>query len=249
MLMSVISRQCEYVAMLELSGARVLITGLTSSSGFDLARSFADHGARLIIQSPEDTPEMTELAAVLAESSSDIKLFNDPLQSDEEAARLVQSAVQEFGGLDVVVNLASVSSTAVAKLETVEDADALVAHALRLPLRLTEVAANRMRLVWIEGAILNVVRVPDVGGGRAMMLSDLLRAELADMTRSLAASWAEHGIRINAIGPTSSVAALGGHTAGSDADLAAIALQLASRRGGNVSGHLLDAEGASRRWC
>src|SRR5690606_14932003 len=98
MLMSVIARTCESVSLPELEGARVLISGLTSASGFDVARAFADHGARLILQSPEDSPEMTELAAVLAENAADIKLFNTPLASDEDAARLVQAAAQDFGG-------------------------------------------------------------------------------------------------------------------------------------------------------
>ena len=250
MLMSVIARTCETVALPELAGARVLITGLTSTSGFDVARAFADHGARLILQSPEDSPEMTELAAVLAENSSEIKLFNAPFADDAAAARLVQSAAQEFGGLDAVINLVPVEASAVRSLETGTDVEALIGDVLRRPLRLTEVAANRMRLVWVEGSILNVVRVPDLKGGRAMMLADVLRAELAALTRGLAQQWAEHGIRINAVAPSSSVAVLGGdaHQA-SDADLATIALQLASRRGRSVSGHVLDGVGASRRWC
>jgi 3-oxoacyl-[acyl-carrier protein] reductase len=253
MLMSVISRQCEFVEMPELSGARVLITGLTSTSGFDLARGFADHGARLVIQSPEDSPEMTELAAVLAENSSDIRLFNDPLHDDEEAQRLVQAAVRDFGGVDAVVNLVTVDPRAISRLETMEDVEALVARVLRLPLRLTEIAANRMRLVWIEGSILNVVRVADTGCGRSMMFADVLRATLADLTRSLAQDWAAHGVRINAIAPPSSIGVMnegmGQHAAASDADLAAIALQIASRKGRSVSGHVLEAEGAGRRWC
>ncbi len=235
--------------MPELSGARVLITGLTSACGFDVARAFADHGARLIIQSPEDSQEMTELAAVLAESASEIRLFNDPLQSDAEAVRLVQAAVQDFGGIDAVINLVAVDPRAVSKLETIEDVEDLVSDTLRLPLQLTEVAANRMGLVWIEGSILNVVRVGEMAGGRAMMLADVLRAELADLTRALAQHWADKGIRINAVAPPSSIAVMGGQGAGSDADLAAIALQLASRKGRSVSGHVLDAEGADRRWC
>ena len=101
MLMSVISRACEYVSMPELAGARVLITGLTSATGFDVARSFADHGARLIVQSPEDSPEMTELARVLAENCADIRMFNDPLANDEDVLGLVKSAVQDFGGYAV----------------------------------------------------------------------------------------------------------------------------------------------------
>jgi len=251
MLMSVVARHCESVAMPELSGARVLITGLTSATGFDLARAFADHGARLVIQSPEETPEMTELAAVLAENSSDMRLFNDPIEREDDAQRLVQAAVREFGGLDVVVNLASVDAAAAKRLEAVEDVDATVAGALRVPLRLTELAANRMRLVWTEGCILNVVRISGAGAGdgRAMVLADVLRAALGDLTRSLAGTWATHGIRINGIAPPSSFASMSGHGQASDADLAAVVLELASHRGRSVSGHLLDAEGAARRSC
>ncbi len=82
-----------------------------------------------------------------------------------------------------------------------------------------------------------------------MMLADMLRAELADLTRGLAREWAEQGIRINAIAPPSSIAVMAGEGQASDADLAAVALQLASRKGRSVSGHVLDAAGASRRWC
>jgi 3-oxoacyl-[acyl-carrier protein] reductase len=233
----------------ELAGARVLITGLTSASGFDIARAFADHGARLIVQSPEDSPEMTELAAVLAENSSEIRFFNTPLDSDDDACRLVQAAARDFGGIDAVINLVTVEAGAVRSLDSLADVEGLISDALRLPLRLTEVAANRMRLVWAEGSILNVVRVQDPAGGRAMMLADVLRAELAELTRGLARQWGDQGIRVNAVAPPSSIAAMGGDAQASDADLAAIALQLASRKGRSVSGHVLDASGAARRWC
>lgn len=247
MLMSVIQRECEYVVLPELAGARVLIAGVTSTFGFDIARAFADHGARLILQSPEESSEMTELAAMLAENSSDIRFFNTPLETDEDVRRLTQTAAQDFGGIDAVINLVSISGEAVRRLETPEDMDALVASTLRRPLRMTEIAANRMRLVWVEGSILNVVRMQDATGGRAMMAADVLRAELADLTRGLAQEWAANGVRINAVAPPSSIAAM--EAQASDADLAAIALQLASRKGRSVSGHVLDAAGASRRWC
>jgi NAD(P)-dependent dehydrogenase (short-subunit alcohol dehydrogenase family) len=249
MLMSVISRECYAVPLPELSGARVLLTGLTSASGFDIARAFADHGAHLILQSPEQSPEMTELVAVLAESTSEIRLFNTPLESDGDAARLMQAAIEASGGIDAVVNLAPIALSDIEALETPEDVEGLISEALRLPLRVTEIAANRMRLVWTEGSILNVVRVPGGIGGRAMMLADVLRAELAELTRGLARQWAAHGIRVNAIAPPSSVAAMAGEVQASDADLAAVALALASRKGHGASGHMLDAAGAARRWC
>lgn len=249
MLMSVLSRELAFVSVPELCGARVLITGLTSKLGFDLARSFADHGARLILQSPEDSPEMTELAAVLAENAAEIRLFSDAFGSDDAAVRLVQTAAQDCGGLDAVIHLVSVSEADVARLDTPEDVEDLVSEVLRLPLLLTEVAANRMRLVWSEGSILTVVRVADATGGRGQMFSDVLRARLADMIRGQAEQWAEHGIRINAVGPPSSVAAMAGAAPASEADLAAIAITLASDKVRSVTGHVLDAEGASRRAC
>lgn len=249
MLMSGFARSCEFVALPELAGTRVLITGLTSKCGFDVARAFADSGARLILQSPEQSPEMVELAAVLAESARDIRLFNDPLDGDSEAARLVQSAVREFGGIDAVINIVRVETGAADRLDTHEDVEALVAEALHRPLQLTEVAANRMRLVWTEGSILNVVRVAGASGGRALMIADMLRAALADLTRSLATQWAEQGIRINAVTAPTSIATLSGETPVSEADLAAVAVQLASSKGRSVSGHVLDAAGAARRWC
>jgi NAD(P)-dependent dehydrogenase (short-subunit alcohol dehydrogenase family) len=249
MLMSVVERQCDFVDFSEFSGARVLITGLTSQTGFEVARAFADHGAKLIIQSPEESPEMTELAGVLAGNAAAMKFFNDPLLSDDDAVRLVQSAVQEFGGVDAVVNFVPVDSGSVAGLATLEDVEALVHRALRLPLRLTEVAANRMRLVWIEGSILNVVRMPDATGERAMMVAHVLRAELQDLTRALATQWAKHGVRVNAVAPPSAMAVLTGSSGASNADIAAVALQAASRKTRSISGHVLDAEGVAQRWC
>lgn len=249
MLMSGIARAGAYVALPELQGSRVLITGLTSECGFDVARAFADSGARLVLQSPEDSQEMVELAAVLAETSSEIHMFNDPLAGEAHAARLVQDAVRAFGGIDSVVNIASVDAGAAGRLDTHEDVEAVISDALMAPLHLTEMAANRMRLVWTEGSVLNVVRLTNAQGGRAMMLADMLRAALADMTRGLAQRWAEQGIRINAVAAPTSIGAISGDTAASDADLAAIALQLASAKGRTVSGHVLDAAGAARRWC
>lgn len=249
MLMSVIARCAESVPTPEIHEPRVLISGLTPASGFDVARAFADHGARLVVQSPDDSPEMVELAAVLVENAAEMRLFNDPLADDDAARRLVQAAVQDFGGIDLAINFVSVGAEEIDELETMDDVEGLVANTLRLPLRLTEMTANRMRIVWTEGAILNVVRINQARTGRAMMFADVLRARLAEMTRAMAEQWAEAGIRINAVAPPSSVAVMSGDVAASDADLAAIALQLASRKGRSVTGHVLDAENAARRWC
>jgi 3-oxoacyl-[acyl-carrier protein] reductase len=244
MFMSAVAHQSAASVHPELAGARVLITGLTSTSGVDIARGFAEHKARLVIQSPEATPEMTVLTALLAEKAAEIKLFSDPFASPEDAVRLAQSAAREFGGLDVVINLASLEPAALRSDASPAEIEAFVADALLGAALMTRVAANRMRLTWIEGTILNVVAVAEPPRGFATVLVDIVRTTLAAMTRGEALQWAAQGIRINAAGPCGPGTGLS-----SGADVAALALYLASKKGKGLTGYVFDAAGVAEGRC
>jgi 3-oxoacyl-[acyl-carrier protein] reductase len=244
MFMSVVAHQSVASIHPELAGGRVLITGLTSASGVDIARAFAEHKARLVIQAPESSPEMTALATVLAESAAEIKLLNEPFASPDVATRFVQGAAQDLGGLDAVVNLISLAPSDVARNADLADVEAYVSHKLLPALLMTRVAANRMRLTWTEGTILNVTASTGPAGRRAAMVADVMQATLAAMTRGEAREWAEHGIRINAAGPCGP-----GRGLASSADVAALALHLASRKGKGLTGHVFDAAGIATRCC
>jgi NAD(P)-dependent dehydrogenase (short-subunit alcohol dehydrogenase family) len=250
MFMSVFARECEVPAYAELAGVRVLVTGVNSAVGVDVARSFADHKARLVLQTSENSPAMTELAAVLSESAAELKVYDEPFAGSDEAVCLVQSVMQDMGGLDAVVNLVHIEPQDCALFESVDDVEGFIADRLEAAAMITRVAANRMRLTWTEGAILNVVTMPSAGVRRAGLLADITRVMLADLTRAQAREWAEYGIRVNSVGPSSSVSALSsGAPLTSDADLAALALHLASRGGRKLTGHMLDAEGLATRHC
>ena len=193
---------------------------------------------------------MTELAAMLSESAAELKVFDEPFAGSDEAVSLVQSVMQDMGGLDAVVNLIHIEPQDCARFESVDDVEGFIADRLEAAAMITRVAANRMRLTWTEGAILNVVTMPSAGVRRAGLLADITRVMLADLTRAQAREWAEYGIRVNSVGPTSSVSALSsGAPLTSDADLAALALHLASRGGRKLTGHMLDAEGLATRHC
>lgn len=246
MFMSVLDKS-ELEVFPELAGARVLITGLTSDIGVDVARAFADHKARLAIQSPEQSPAMVELIALLGETASELALFNEPMTAADDIVRFVQRAAQDLGGLDVVVNLTRFDASTIPGHADPAQIEARLAAVLE-PLHLaTKVAANRMRLTWCEGSILNVVTC---ASSRPHPAADILRAMVQQMTRGEAQEWSEDAIRVNAIAPPSTAQSLTqpGVTA-SDADIAHIALQLASKRGRKISGHVLEAEGTAARRC
>lgn len=227
----------------ELAGSRVLITGLRPTLGVDIARSLADHGARLALQTPVLGEDVTELLALVSQTADETKHFDTDLGEPQDAIKFAQGpAIKAFGGLDTVINLVTFTQHDLAQRTTAEDIEDLVAKKLAVPTLLGRVIANRMRLTFAPGLILNVVTTPAALDEHSICLNALIGAALATVTRGEAQDWAEHGIRINAVGPTGQIPDLHSHPV-SEADIAALALFLSSNKAQGLSGHVLDPQG------
>lgn len=235
----------------ELAGARVVVTGLTPSAGVDLARAFAEHKSSLVVQSASDAPEIVELAALLAQSAADIKLFTSPIATDADAVDFAKTAAQAFGGLDAAINIISVTRVELRRLASEDDIAAFVSTKLGPALEITRVAANRMRLTLGTGLVLNIlVTEPELSRSEAALVG-MIRAALAAITRREAEAWAGQAIRINAIAPRMSLPgdAPSGACLSGEADIAALALFLASKKGRTHTSHVFDAEGVAGLGC
>lgn len=233
MYMGVIDRTPGSEALRQLANVRVLITGLSTAAGVDLARTFAESQARLIVHTDDLSPEMTALMALLSETAGDIKLYTDRLDAGDASIKLAQAAAQAYGGIDIAINVAPFSYS---------DADsahpeALVGERLSPMLQITQVIANRMRLLATDGMILNVVAMPVPRNGRECALASLVHSTLTDMTRGLANEWAPSGIRINAVGPKVLTSAdESGAQLASEPDIATLAVYLATKPAHALSG-------------
>lgn len=247
MFMSVVARDPGTETFPELAGSRIVVTGLTRELGVDLARAFAERHGRLIVQSAEQSPEIVEIAAMLAERAPEFQLFDTAFDGNSAPTRFIQTASTSLGGVDTMINLVTLSPEDLADRATLEEIEDLVVAKLSAMRELTEVAANRMALTWSNGMILNIVACPAPCDAREALLCGIVRTALAAMTVDLARRWSTEEIRINAIGPKTTVES--GATVTSEADLAALALYLASRKGRQLTGQVFDAEGVSRRHC
>jgi 3-oxoacyl-[acyl-carrier protein] reductase len=232
----------------ELAGIRALITGFSTDCGVDVARAFADHRARLIIDAVAATPESDALAALLAETASEINLFTGACANSDAAVRFAQTAAQTYGGLDAVINLIPVSASDLKGRTSLEDVEELISNKLAVPVLVSRIIANRMRVLLTEGLVLNVMVMPAPRNATEAALAGVARSALAAVTRGEAATWAPHGIRVNAIGPSATTSEAGACLA-SEPDIAALALYLASKRGRTLSGHIFDAAGIAARRC
>lgn len=248
MLMTVMGRDSSASYYGELAGVRVLITGLSASCGVDVARRFADHRGRIVVHATESSPELDAVTTMLAENAAEVKLFTDACRDSEVAVRFAKTAAQAFGGLDVVVNLIPISIGDLASRKSFAEVEDFVAEKLMLPVHVTRIVANRMRLTLTEGLVLNVMTMQTPRTPAEAALTGVARSALAAVTRGEAERWAADGIRINAVGPAALLADAGARTA-SDLDIAALALYLASRPGRTLTGQLFDAAGVAKRGC
>lgn len=250
MFMSVVTHAPNVPVYAELAGTRVLITGLSPSSGVDLARGFADHRCRLVLQTGADGPETDAVMTLLAEAAAETRMFTTDLANGEAAVRFAQGPAQAYGGLDVAVNLIEVSPEDFAGRKTLDDVEDLVSQKLLAATLMSRVIANRMRLTLTEGLILNVVLMAHPASDVEQIFAGILRTALATVTRQEASQWADKAIRINAIGPRGTMdSAMAGSCLNSGPDVAALALYLASRKGRQLTGHVFDAEGVAANGC
>jgi len=245
MYMDRVSTSADGYVSSEFAQARILITGLTSAAGIDVARSFAELEARLIVHTTDLSPELIELAAVLTQTAGDIRLHTQDISSANSAAAFAQTSAQAYGGLDAAVNMASISTAELNAIKRDGDLEKLISAKLSPLAQLTRVIANRMCVVLSEGLILNVLKMPHPVSARDMAIAGYARTALAAMTANEARSWAAQGIRVNAVGPCV-VGHTGSHEGAvltNEPDVASLALYLASHKGRSLSGHVFDGDG------
>jgi 3-oxoacyl-[acyl-carrier protein] reductase len=87
----------------ELAGLRALVTGSTSGIGRAIALEIAAGGAEVIIHGRNEHAAQA-VAEILRAQNSPVHVLLGDLHEEEECLRLVQSAWEEIGGIDIWVN-------------------------------------------------------------------------------------------------------------------------------------------------
>src|SRR5262249_30015323 len=93
----------------DLCGRRLLITGASGGIGRCLAEQSAAAGARLVLAA-RSADKLDELARTLTARGADVVAVPADVTSEGDRRRLVDTAVERFDGLDVLINNAGVAS-------------------------------------------------------------------------------------------------------------------------------------------
>jgi short-subunit dehydrogenase len=97
------------MARRQIAGSRILITGASQGIGRALAVEGAKRGGKLIISAR--SADLDALAEELRRQGAEVEAVRGDVTSPEDRKRMIDAAVERFGGLDILINNAGIGAT------------------------------------------------------------------------------------------------------------------------------------------
>ena len=184
-----------------LAGKVCVVTGTGGSMGRATALLFAREGASVVGCDVAVEPAAETVDMVRDKGGEMVSLQPCLLSDPAECARLVETAVYQFGRIDVLFNLAAKSHFSPIQTFSDEEWDAARRDEVDLVFYLTRAAWPYLKTS--RGVIVNMA---SLNGSLSFKLLPSLahttnKAAIIGMTRQLALEGSEHGIRVNSISP------------------------------------------------
>jgi NAD(P)-dependent dehydrogenase (short-subunit alcohol dehydrogenase family) len=182
----------------DLSGKVAIVTGGAAGLGRSIVERFVAEGARVVIGDVNGT-DGEQLAASLG---SAVAFKHADVAIPEHVADLIAAAVEEFGGLDVMVNNAGVAGTRHWDFldDDLADFDRVMAVNLLGVMRGSRDAARHMARHG-GGSIINMSSIGGIEASPGVMPYGASKAAVIHFTKSAALALAQHDIRVNCIAP------------------------------------------------
>ena len=239
-----------------LTGQTAIITGGAQGLGFAIAERFIEEGARVVIGDLDG--DTTEAAAKRLGGDDVAVAVRCDVTRAADVDDLVSTAVERFGGLDVMVNNAGITRDATMRKMTEEQFDQVIAVHLKGTWNGLRSAAAIMRENQ-RGAIVNMSSLSGKIGLAGQTNYSAAKAGIVGMTKAAAKELAHLGIRVNAIAPglirsamteampqhiwDQKVAEVPMGRAGEPAEVANVALFLASDLSSYMTGTVMEVTG------
>jgi len=185
--------------LFDMTDRTVIVTGGTRGIGLSLAEGYVLAGARVVVASRK-ADACEQAAQHLRDLGGEAIGVPTHVGDVEDLGALVARTVSEFGGVDVLVNNAANALAQPLGQVTVEALTKSFEVNLRGPVILVEEALPHLKAS-PHGAVLNMVSVGAFLFAPMLSIYASMKAALMSFTRSMAAEFAPHGIRVNALAP------------------------------------------------
>ncbi|KTG11092.1 3-oxoacyl-ACP reductase [Haloprofundus marisrubri] len=181
------------------AGQTAIVTGASSGIGKAIAEEFAADGANVVVCS-RDHDNVEPVAAEIRETGANALAVECDVTDREAVEALVEATVEEFGGVDTLVNNAGASFMASFEDISPNGWGTIVDINLTGTFHCTQVAGEHMRENG-GGSVVNLSSVAGQQGSPYMSHYGAAKAGIINLTTSLAYEWAGHDVRVNCIAP------------------------------------------------
>ena len=193
--------------MTKLAGKVALVSGSGRGIGQAIALKLAGEGAAVVVNDIDEAPAAETIAAIEQQGGRAVACLGDVSAADF-GVRFVQTALERFGRLDIIINNAGYTWDGVIhKTSDAQWAAMLEVH-LSAPFRILRAAADHLRAAAkreaeearpVHRKVVNISSISGLCGNAGQANYAAAKSGLIGLTKSLAKEWGRHRVNVNCV--------------------------------------------------
>lgn len=193
--------------MTKLQGKVALVTGSGRGIGQAIALKLASEGANVVVNDLDETVAAETVALIEKMGSKAVACVGDVTAKDF-GTRFIDTAVDSFGGVDIIVNNAGYPWDAVIQKMTDEQFEAMLEIHTVAPFRILRAASDFIRPTAkaekeagqeVYRKVVNISSIAGLYGNAGQMGYAAGKSALVGMTRTLAKEWGRYNVNVNCV--------------------------------------------------
>lgn len=183
----------------KLEGRKAIITGGDSGIGRAVAIAFAREGADVLIAYLNEDEDAKETAKYITEAGRKAVLVPGDIRDEQHCRQIVERAVSELGGVDILVNNAAyqMSHESIQEISA-EELDRTFRTNVYAMFYLCQAAEPHMKP---GSTVVNTASVNSYRPSPNLLAYAATKGAIQNFTAGLGQLWAEKGIRVNCVAP------------------------------------------------
>jgi 3-oxoacyl-[acyl-carrier protein] reductase len=191
----------------ELEGKVALVSGSGRGIGREIALKLASEGARVVVNDLDAEPAQLTVNEVLAAGGQAVACIGSVTEADF-GDRFVKTALESFGGIDIIVNNAGYTWDNVIQKMTDDQWEDILAVHLTAPFRILRAAAPFIRDAAKREAdadtpvfrkVVNISSTSGVYGNAGQANYATAKAGINGLTKAMAKEWGRYKVNVNSV--------------------------------------------------
>ncbi|WP_198674780.1 SDR family NAD(P)-dependent oxidoreductase [Rhodoferax ferrireducens] len=193
--------------MKKLEGKVAIVSGSGRGIGRAIAMKLASEGAKVVVNDLDAAPAEQTVADIKKAGGQALACAGS-VTADGFADKFVKTAIDGFGGLDIIINNAGYTWDNVIQKMTDEQWNAIIDVHLTAPFKILRAAADFLRAASKKEAeagqevfrkVVNISSIAGLGGNAGQVNYSAAKAGAVGLTLALAKEWGRYKVNVNCV--------------------------------------------------